>query len=124
MANTSTHNTEEEGSYHVTLTDLSQVQGSSMRAILVPNPIDIVEGCDIEGHIHPDVTPYDQIMSAIASVMGEAPKRMFRVVMRGCTCKEAMKPVQAQAIAYMGMAGMLSIAKEITDRNRSYIAKR
>lgn len=108
----------------VDLVDLSHVQGGTTRAVLVLGPLDIHGGCKIADHVVPGLTAYDQVMSAVASIMNAAPRGMFREVATGCVCEDQLTPMRAQAISFLGMTGALCIAKEINGKNKSYVSKR
>lgn len=106
------------------LEKLGNLNSDPRLALLLPKAVDILMFCQIEGHSSPDIEAVDQVMSAMTCLVQYIPDGVFKQAAISCPCPAGSTPVRKQAVAFLGLAGYLSVAKEITDTNKSYISKR
>lgn len=104
--------------------DLSDLSGALEKAILLRTVGDILQMCDEPCHACTECTEYDQVMSAVSCVTRWAPASLFKTTVSRCNCVSQDPGKSLQAVAFLGMTGLMVVAKEVTDRNKEYLIKR
>jgi len=104
--------------------DLTTQSEDDVGAVNLGTINDLLLTCDNPAHVKEGITVWDQILSAMASMLKWAPPNTFRSKLALCDCPVANKAMRVQTITFLGLAGFLCVAKEITTQNKVYVAKR
>lgn len=102
--------------------DLSNLSATHVKAKLLQGPNDMLQMC--AEHVIPDVTQWDQALSAMACVAKWSPVDSFLEVVSSCTCEGQHTSKNLQGVAFLGLAGLLVVGKAATEVNKSYLVKR
>ena len=105
-----------------TYVDLGNLNAAYVKAVLLRGPKDILQIC--QTHRSEGVTTFDQVMSAMSCVLRWSPTDLFDSIKEDCICEGQDDTRILQGVAFLGMCGLLVIAKSATELNKPYLVKR
>lgn len=108
------------------LLSLEGLGGQQKKSRVLMTAADILQSCKNDpSHRSPDTTTYEQVMSSIACITGKLPANVYEnKKVRLCTCADNNSQARKQGVTFLGMCGLLSVAREITQKNKPYVSKR